>query len=416
MTNRIYPLQAVRALALHTQGLDRAIGQEPRPTSEAIYQTIEALGCIQIDTLQMVARSQYLVLWSRLGSYNIQDFDDLIYNPSQRRLFEYWKHAASILPLSEYRYQLPVMDWYRQGNHHWNSEWAHQPGSAELTQEVLAYIRQHGAVRAADFEHERQPHSSAWWEWKPAKRALEHLFDTGDLMIANRVKFQRVYDLRERVLPAWVDLRSTSMDERNRQRVEQAVKALGACEPPQAAEYAYLKRGETLPYVRQLLQEGTLLEIEAGLPEGQPVPMITHRDHLHLLEQAACGDIVACRVTFLSPFDSLFWAGGRDERLWGFSNVLEAYKPAHLRRWGYFCLPILYKDQLVGRFDPKLERKDKRLRIKSIYLENDRQPDEELVVGLASALRDFLIFHDAVDVSIESSEPNDLGRRLEAAL
>lgn len=411
----VYPLAAVRRLALHTQGLATPLGAEPEPGLEAIYKTVENLGCVQIDTLQMVRRSQYLVLWSRLGSYDPADLDRLIYDPGQRRLFEYWKHAASIIPLNEYRYQLPYMRFFREGNHQWGFNWLHEPGNAELADQVLEEVRQRGPLRVSDFEHDGLPRG-AWWDWTPAKHALEHLYNTGDLMIANRVKFQRAYDLRERVLPDWVDTSEPTLAERNRFRLEQAVRALGICEPAQAAEYAYLKRGEARPHLDELLAAGALVPVQADLGPAGSRTLIVQRANLPLLERAASGDLEAGRTTFLSPFDSLFWARGRDQLFWGFSNVLEAYKPPAARIWGYFCLPILHRDRLVGRFDPKLERRSGLLRLKSLSLDPGVKTDDELVAGVATAMRDFLAFHNAAELVIERSQPAEFSTRLLNAL
>jgi uncharacterized protein YcaQ len=145
---------------------------------------------------------------------------------------------------------------------------------------------------------------------------------------------------------------------------------------------------------------------------GEVSQLIVHRDHLPLLEQAADGALKAERTTFLSPFDNLWWASRRDELLWGFHQSLEAYLPADKRKYGYFCMPILHKERLVGRFDPKLERKNAILRIKAIYLETGIKPDEELVLDLATTMRDFMAFHGAKELIIERSEPKDLSIKL----
>jgi uncharacterized protein YcaQ len=411
VTDKIYPLPALRALALHTQGLSAPHGQTPAPAPGAIYDVIERLGCLQIDTLQMVARSHYLVLWSRLGSYDPADLDRLIYRDGERRLFEYWGHAASIIPLADYRYRLPHMRLFAENASRWWKRWLDEPGSDQVIEHVLARIRADGRLRAADFKHDGAQRGS-WWDWKPAKRALEYLFRRGDLMIADRVNFQRVYDLRERVLPDWVDASAASKAESDRHHVEGALRALGVCRPLQAAEYAYLKRGTARPIVEGLIGEGVAVEVAGELAGGEVETLAVHRDNLPLLEQAADGALPARRTTFLSPFDSLFWARGRDEDLWGFRQVLEAYKPEKDRIWGYFCLPILHHDRLVGRFDPKLERKTGTLRLKALYLEPGVEPDEALIADVAGALGDFMAFHRAADLVIERSDPADFGERL----
>ena len=411
----LYPLSAVRAVALRTQRLDVPNGAEPTPTPDVIYNMVAHLGCVQIDTLHMVRRSHYLVLWSRLGRYDPADFERLIYAPGERRLFEYWKHAMSIIPLADYRYHMPTMAAFRRSPGRWWEIWLERPESQRVLEHVRKRLREEGPLRVADFKHERSERGG-WWDWKPAKGALEYLFARGEVMVADRVNFQRVYDLRERVLPEWVDTNEASPEEADRHRIEQAVRALGICQPMQAAEYAYMKRNSARPIVEGLIREGVFVEVQAELLDGETHTLIIHRENLPLLRQAADGTLTPQRTTFLSPFDSLFWARGRDEQFWGFRNVLEAYKRAGDRIWGYFCLPILHRDRLVGRFDPRLERKAGRLVLRALYLEPGVEPDEALVAGVAGAMRDFLAFHEAREVAIERSDPVEFGEKLLEAL
>jgi uncharacterized protein YcaQ len=409
----IYPLPALRAVALHAQGL--ASPDAAAPGIGSIAAAIRQLGCLQIDTLQMVHRSHLLTLWSRLGTFDPADFDRLAYSPSDRRLFEGWQHAAAFIPLEDYRYQLPHQRRLREGPNDWYQRWLSQKTNAELVPTVLARIRQEGALRASDFGSDGHKRSG-WWDWKPAKVALEYLYAFGDLMIANRVNFQRLYDLTQRVLPTWVDTTEPTSPERDRYWIEQGARALGVFDPLQAADYSYRKRTPTRPILQALLQNATLLPIQAELADGQVHEWLVHRDLLPLLQQAADGALTARRTTFLSPFDSLFWARGRDKQLWDFHQHLEAYTPAPKRQWGYFCLPILHGDRLVGRFDPKLERRTRVLRLKALYLQAGVAPDEELLHAVAAALADFMRFHNADTLVIERSQPAELGQRLLARL
>jgi uncharacterized protein YcaQ len=364
----------------------------------------------------MVHRSHYVVPWSRLGNYDPRDLDRLIYHPEGRRLFEDWWHAASIVPLAAYRYLLPDKERFHEGGKDWEQGWwLSKPANRELMFRVLERIRQEGALRAIDFQ-DGGPKRGSWWDWKPAKHALEYLWARGDVMIASRVSFQRVYDLTERVLPAWVDTSRPTDEEIKRYRIEQAVRALGVCQPLQAAEYAYMKRSTAKPVVETLMNEGTLVAISALLSDNKAHSLIVHRDNLPLLEQVADGVIQARRTTFLSPFDNLFWAKGRDLQFWNFQNVLEAYKPKPQRQWGYFCLSILHNEHLVGRFDPKLARKEGRLHLRAIYLEPGIAPDEELVTNVARAMQDFMAFHNATELVVEFSSPMEFGDKLLAAL
>jgi uncharacterized protein YcaQ len=409
----IYPLSALRALVLHAQRLTTPNERAPRATRDTMVDLVTALGCVQIDTLQVVNRAHYVTLWSRLGSYDIDDLHELIYSTGRRTLYEGWGHAASIIPLQHYRYHR----WRTDQRYSYNPsyrEWLNKDGNRELVDQVLARIREEGGLRVGEFKYDG-PQRGVWYDWKPPKRALEALFAWGDLMVADRVNFQRVYDLKERVLPEWVDTTPVPAEEARRFCLEQAAKALGVFELRHLTFYAYMRATPVRSEIKALVQDGTLVEIRGESIEGVRKWMV-HRDSLPLLQRAAEGEIKTRRTTFLAPFDSLFWARDRDQRLWGFKQLLESYKPAKDRVYGYFCLPILHKDRLVGRFDPKLERKAGVLHLKALYLEPGVEPDDELVAGVATAMRDFLAWHGAKRLEIEMSDPAAFGEKLRRAV
>jgi len=413
----IYPLKAVRTLALTTQGLNVKNGDESPVGAERIGDLIKRLACVQIDTLQRVHRSQYLAIWSRLGSYPTSLLDALAYGgvdeqgqPIERQLFEYWFHAACLLPLEMYPFRLARMHSAAAGRHESTQQWLAKAETQRLLEGVTRRIEQEGALFARDFEDPRDERG-AWWDWKPAKHALEHLYNRGDLMIASRVNFQRAYDLKERVLPGGVDTREPSAEETARHILERAALALGICELRQVADYSYdLSRSEAGPYLEAMVQEGVLIPVSARLADGKVHVLIVHRKHLATLQRAADGEIKAQRTTLLSPFDTLFYPRGRDQAFWGFRQVLEAYKPAAQREWGYFCLPILDRGRLVGRLDPKLERKTGQLHIEALYLEPGVKPSQRLARSVASTLRDFMHFHQAQDLVIERASPQSFAK------
>ena len=272
----------------------------------------------------------------------------------------------------------------------------------------------HIVLRVRDLEYDG-PRRASWYDWKPPKMALEVLFAWGDLMVADRVSFQRVYDVRERVLPEWVDATPVAADEARRFCLEQAAKALGVFEPRHLTLYAYMRAAPARPLVQALIEEGVLVEIQGESMNGVRTWMV-HRDNLPLLQRAADGDIRAERAAFLTPFDSLFWAQDRDEVLWGFKQLLECYKPAAQRVYGYFCFPILHKNRLVGRFDPKLDRTSGALYLHALYLEPGIEPDDELVAGVATTMCDFLSWHGAKSLRIEKSDPLAFGEKLMSAI
>jgi uncharacterized protein len=408
-------LDAVRRVILHAQGLATPNGAEPQTTPDSIFAVIAGLGCIQIDTLQMVRRSQYVAVWSRLGQYNPDDLDRLIYR-EPRRLFEGWMHAACILPLSEYRYVVPHQRRVREHPGVWFREWSADSANTALLDEVMERIRRDGPAAVGDFEYDG-PARRGWWDFKPAKHALTYRYAWGDLLVADRINFACVYDLTERVLPAWVDASEPSRAEMIRHVLERGARTFGVCRPIQVADYYHgVKNAEAKPFIEQLLAEGILVPVTVDVGNSKAQDMVIHRDNLPLLQQAADGALPAERTTFLSPFDSLFWPVHGDVEVWGFRKSLEAYVPAHKRRWGYFCLPILHRNRLVGRFDPKLERSTATLRLKALYLEPGVAPGDELIGAVAVAMRDFLSFHHARNLVIERSDPPEFAEKLFAVL
>jgi hypothetical protein len=360
-------------------------------------------------------------VWSRLGSYNTNDLDALVYHDSPngenpRQLFEYWYHAACIIPLKEFRYRLPTMRRFRTLDHYNqpSQQWLSQPENQIYVENIMQDMRANGGARASDYERSDKRQGS-WWDWKPAKQVLEHLYNCGEAMIANRINFNRVYDLSERVLPTWVDTTEPTHEEAQRHILEISLRSQGVAHLAQVGDYTHMKRNKAKPLIEDHLKKGTFIPMKGHLYNGNTGDFVIHRDHLPLLEQIADGQIRAEHTTFLNPFDNLFWAKGRDEQLWGFEQLLEAYKPEKIRRWGYYCLPILYRNQLIGRFDPKLERKTGTLRLKALYLEKG-QVDEEMIISVAKAMRDFMRFHEAKNLVIERSNPPEFGKKLLAAL
>lgn len=292
-----YPLTALRALALHTQKLDTPNGSEPAPSLDCVYETVDQLGGVQIDTLQRVARAHYLAIWSRHGTYPISLLDDLF--ARERKLFEGWYHAACYLPTHEYRYQMPRQRKAREDGHSWYARWITEPGHREMVEAVIERIRAEGGLRVSDFENPAARRGS-WWDWKPAKVALEYAFSYGILMIDRREKFQRVYDLTGRVLPAHVDTDEPSAAERDRFFVERGARAIGVGLPRNPGDYTWMKITVSRPIVKDLLKSGILVEIQGETLNG-PQALVIYRDNLPLLEKAASGEIRPQRTTFLIP-------------------------------------------------------------------------------------------------------------------
>jgi uncharacterized protein len=394
--------RAARLLHVAAQGLDRRPRRRARKAD--VLAAIRRMAILQIDTISVVARSPYLVLFSRLGAYEQPWLDELL---AEGALFEYWAHEASFLPIEDYgllRHRMlapEAMGWkYR-------SSWVDSNGH-ELDR-VLAWIRDHGAVRSADFER-RDGAAAGWWEWKPEKRALEALFTAGELMVARRQAFQRVYDLRERVHPTWSDEGLPPRPVADRQLVLNSVRALGITTARWVADYYRMNGRGTQQIVQELARDGALATAHVA---GWDDVGYVHPEHLELAERAAAGRLRATLTTLLSPFDPLVWDRARALEMFGFDYRLECYTPAPKRRFGYFVLPILRRGELVGRVDVKAHRREGTFEVKALYLERPDRVDDTLFADIAGALREAADWHGTPDIVIGRTEPRALRRRLQ---
>jgi len=279
-------------------------------------------------------------------------------------------------------------------------------------QRILAGIRENGPVRSAELGEGRQG-SGGWWGWKPEKRILESLFTAGELMIARREGFQRVYDLRERVLPEWSDARLPSTDEAQRALALKAVRALGVARAKWVADYFRMGKKPTPALVRALANDGALLEVEV---EGWKEPGYVHPEHRALAERAAAGKVKPVLTTLLSPFDPIVWDRTRGSELFGFEYRIECYTPAPKRVYGYFVLPILRRGALVGRLDAKAHRREGVFEVKAVYLEKGVRVTGALVADVARALRECADWHGTPRIAVRRGEPPAFAAKLAQAV
>ncbi|HEX2092384.1 MAG TPA: crosslink repair DNA glycosylase YcaQ family protein [Longimicrobiaceae bacterium] len=396
--------EGARALLLAAQGLDAR--PRRRATRADVLAAIRRMGALQIDTIQVVARSPYLVLWSRLGDYDPRWLDELL---SEGALFEYWAHEACFLPVEDYPlFRGRMLDPRAMG---WKYRAEFMERHREEAERLLARVREWGPVRSADFE--RRDGRAGWWEWKPEKRILESLFTAGELMIARREGFQRVYDLRERVLPEWDDVRLPPEDQVRRALVLRVVRALGVAKAKWVADYFRMPKRETPALLPRLAEEGALLRVEV---EGWDEPGYLHPDHRERAEAAAAGRLRPRLTTLLSPFDPLVWDRVRAREVFSFDYRLECYTPAPRRRYGYFALPILRRGALVGRLDPKAHRREGVFEVRALHLEPGVRATRALAADLARALRECAAWHNTPEVMVRESHPTEAAGLLRRAL
>ncbi|MGU5640850.1 winged helix-turn-helix domain-containing protein [Aeromonas caviae] len=376
-------LQDVCHLQLAAQGL--LTPRRARATPADLLACIRRMALLQIDTISVVARSPYLVLFSRLGHYDPRWLEQLL---ADGDLFEYWAHEACFVPREDYRLlRHRMLDPAAMG---WKfSAQCLKTHGGEIAQ-IVERIRQDGPVRAADFER-KGGKGNGWWDWKPEKRHLEVLFTAGQLMVRERRNFQRVYDLAERVMPEWNDERDLpSPDLARRDMVRASCRALGLVKTGWVADYYRLKRGKYDALLHQLADEGELLPVRV---EGWQHGAFVHASLADELVRAQAGSLKASHTAVLSPFDPLVWDRKRASELFGFDYRIECYTPAPKRQYGYFVLPLLHRGKLVGRMDAKAHRKEGVFEVKSLYQEDGIRVTRTLAQDLGKAIQKLAQWH-----------------------
>jgi uncharacterized protein len=360
---RTVSLTALRRLMVSAQGYaSRVRKANPGDVESAIRRA----SCIQLDTVTAVERSHRIAIASRAGLYERGTVPQLL---REGRIIEYWFHALCVLPAEDW----PLFAWVRNSMDDgvpWHGDVRKRyPGLAE---EVLEEIRERGPLGSRDFAGKRDPaphragtSSETMWSWKPAKQMLDALFGEGELVIADRVNFQRLYDLPERVLPKEVlDAPAPSREDSIKELIVRAVRARGALSELAITEHVrpiwYLGGAKAArPYVDSLVAEGRLERL--AVEDGRAPVVVEAGVELDRSRPTT--------AVLLSPFDNLLWGHQFAKRALGFKHVIELYKPAPQRRYGYYVLPFVWRDRIVGRADLKSERREGSLVVKAFYLE-----------------------------------------------
>ncbi len=396
-------IDQARRLALAAQGLT---GPARRPRNgqagaASLRTALRRLGAIQIDSINVVARSHELVLAARAGAHDPAAFERLVYR--RRAGFEYWGHAASFLPIETFRLFLPRMARMAAQTRGWWADTRSRHG--DLYEPVLDRIRDEGPLAASDFRVPGGRRRGTWWDWAPAKHVLEDLFDKGVLMVHDRLRFERRYDLAERVLPPGLDLSEPTPHEAAVELAVLAARALGVGTAADLADYFRLRPEHAGPALAEALSSGRLQQVTvqgwakpAFMEPGTPVPR--RAEHAPVL---------------LSPFDSLIWSRQRAERLFGFRYRIEVYVPAAKRQHGYYTMPVLADGRLVARVDPKHDRKAGILVLRGLAVEEGVATGEAAAATAEAAWR--LASHlGAGDLAVGDGMPGRLATSLTAAV
>ncbi|GLZ84499.1 hypothetical protein Pres01_05500 [Metapseudomonas resinovorans] len=394
-------LPEARRLALAAQGFARA----PRGAirHRQLLAQLDALGVVQIDSVNALVRSHYLPAFSRLGHYDRELLDDLAWGkPRRRALFEYWGHEASLLPLELY----PLMRWRMrraangQGIYQQLAKFGFE--QQEVIQRVLQSVREQGPLGAGALST-REERAGPWWDWSAEKHAMEWLFAAGEVTVAGRRGFERLYDLPERVIPADI-LNQPEMSETDAQRqlLLRAAQALGVATERDLRDYYRLETSDSQARLAELVEEGAL----------QPAQVDGWKQPAYCLGDPKVPRKVKASA-LLSPFDSLIWERARTERLFDFRYRLEIYTPQHKRQFGYYVLPFLHDERLAARVDLRAERAQGRLAVHALH-EEEHGLSESGMQALADNLQGMAAWLGLDEVVVTCRRPGTV--RLQACL
>ncbi|WP_454045201.1 winged helix-turn-helix domain-containing protein [Chryseobacterium sp. Marseille-Q8038] len=388
MEKKLTP-EHIKLATLDCQGL---IQSTPFGTGKtAVLNAVEHLGYIQIDTLSMVERAHHHTLWTRIPDFQTDYLEELV---EDRKVFEYWFHAASYLPMQDFRYVLPQMLTIKRGeSRYYNAD-------PKVMEYVMDTIRNEGPKRARDFENESHK-AGSWWNWKPAKLALERLFMQGDLMISGRSGMQKTYDLAERVLPSFIDTTEPTPLEFAEYLVKTNLRSYGLTTVKQIT---HLRKGNDLKkdvntVLKTMLDKGEISQVKI---EGLSSAFIQN----DVFEKTF--DLKDSNIHLLSPFDNSIIHRDRIRQIFDFDFRLECYTPKEKRQYGYFCLPILYGDQFIGRVDCKAHRKEKKLELIHLHIENNTLDIELWLKPFAETIKRFAVFNGCESLTLTKVSPSKL--------
>jgi uncharacterized protein YcaQ len=380
-----------RRMALHAQGL---LGAPDR--RGGIRGMLRRLGAVQLDTISVLARSHELVPYARLGAVGRDRIEDAYWDGT--RSFEYWSHAACILPMEEW----PLFAFRRRARRARGHRWHHMEDADRSCGAVLDRLKADGPLTSTDLGGAKN--GGPWWDWSETKIAVEWLLDTGDVVVTERRGWKRVYDLAERAVPGALFHDDLSDAECMRRLVEQAGAAMGVATRADLADYHRLKAEA----VDAVVADTCLVPVEV---DGWGKPAWAHPDALSAAPKGRH------RTTLLSPFDSLIWDRRRTERIFGLTHRLEAYVPKPKRVHGYFAMPVLAGGKLVARVDPG--REGSTLIARQTTLGPDRPngvTPRKAVEPTAQALREAASWVGATDIRVERVSPPELRDALAGAI
>ncbi len=358
--------QAARRLLLDAQGL--CSNHSKKVSASALMKLIDQLGYVQIDSINVLERAHHLTLFTRLPGYDRKVLTHVL--EKRRSAFEHWTHDASIIPsrwFRHWRLRFPRAEKRIRANAWWNERMGKRPNQA--IKYVLKRIEREGPLMAKDFEHDRKGEAGTWWEWKPAKAALEFLWHTGQLAVTARRNFHKVYDLTDRVLPAEVLAQPIPpKDEHIEWACRTALDRLVFGTPSEIAAFLRaISLADAKKWCENALKKGHISEVVVESADGskprEAYAVVDWEKRLAKSKPPSDG------IRLLCPFDPVLRDRKRAKRLFDFDYTFEGFVPAAKRVYGYYVLAILQGDRLIGRLDPKLHRDREQLEIKGVWWE-----------------------------------------------
>lgn len=405
-----------RRLAVTRQ---RLAGPRPAAGADGMMAVVRDLGCLQLDPIAVVARSHLLVLLSRLGPYDPAHLDALLWQ--ERALFEYWAHCASIVLTEDYPLHRPLMTAYATRETEYSRRlraWVAE--NASLRAGILARLAADGPLLSKQLQAESGAvaqgwHSTGWTSGRNVSRMLDHLWITGEIMVAGRSGIQKQWDLAARCLPAWAPTEPLPAREVVRRAAQQSLRALGVARARHIQTHFIRGRYPGLGAVLDDLEaEGRIVRVAVeGEGRRLPGPWYLHAADLPLLDALAAGDW-APRTALLSPFDNLICDRRRAALLFDFDFRIEIYTPKAQRTYGYYVLPILHGDRLIGRLDPSFDRRARRLTLHAVHAEADAPTDETAGPAVAGAIAELAGWLGAREISLPAGLPPAWQRPLRA--
>lgn len=363
-----------RYLALINQGLDN---YRQHKTKKDLLNIITKLGYVQIDTISIIERAHKHILWTRFPGYRNDMLDELI--DKDKKVFEFWDHAAAYLPMKFYRFSLPRKKMYAEKYKTWEKK------NKKLLKYILERISAEGPLQSRDFDDPKK--RGLWWDWKPAKEGLEFLFHTGRLIARARKNFQKVYDLPERFLTAAVNTEMPSYEELAEHLIMKSITSGGITAENEFTYLRYHNRNITKKVLNELTENNKIFPVKISNDEKTIYYSTTK-----ILNKLNNAFKFSNDVYILSPFDNLVIQRGRLKKIFGYDYVIECYLPAHKRKFGYFCLPVLYGDKIAGKIDARADRKTGELTVINEFWETGVKTNKDFRNIYLNKLNELALF------------------------